>query len=326
MSYVHSLGLKVPRKKALDFGCGVGRLTQSLADHFSEVCGLDIASSMIELANKYNRHGDKCRYYLNQHPDLKLFDDNDFDFIYSNITLQHMAPVYSQKYIQEFLRILSPEGLLVFQLPDAPATIHQKTLRQAIKSLTPNALLMAYRKLRYGGIKPVMRMYGINKDRMINCSKLVGRASSIQAGADGGRRMGQLSVFCEKAHCERSGPRSRRMMTRETEGHAALHLISPPGVQLKVIAAARRFGQWPEMKLERTSKLVCHLITSEYPPQAGGVVRLHAACGGAGWRLPVMKFMSGVRLRKAKRQMLRGEKRRAQQACSCIERWGVHAC
>jgi SAM-dependent methyltransferase len=105
---------------------------------------------------------------------LKLFNDNDFDFIYSNITLQHMAPRYSQKYIQEFLRILSPEGLLVFQLPDAPATIHKKTLRQSIKSLTPNALLMAYRKLRYGGVKPVMRMYGVNKDRIINLIEACG--------------------------------------------------------------------------------------------------------------------------------------------------------
>ena len=168
MQYIETLGLEVPRKKALDFGCGVGRLTQSLADHFSEVCGLDIAASMIELANKFNRHGARCRYYLNQCNDLKLFDDDAFDFIYSNITLQHMTPRYSQSYIQEFVRILSPEGLLVFQLPDAPATVESKSLRRSIKSLTPNALLRAYRMLRYGGLKPVMQMYGVNKDQIVN--------------------------------------------------------------------------------------------------------------------------------------------------------------
>ena len=174
MNYVESLSAPVPRKKALDFGCGVGRLTQSLGDHFSEVCGLDIAPSMIQLANKYNRHGDKCRYYLNQDDGLKAFDDGDFDLIYSNITLQHMAPRYAQNYIQEFLRILSPKGLLVFQLPDAPATVQERTLRQLIKSVTPNALLTAYRKLRYGGLKPVMQMYGVNKRQIVNLLEVSG--------------------------------------------------------------------------------------------------------------------------------------------------------
>jgi SAM-dependent methyltransferase len=123
---------------------------------------------MIESANKYNRHGDRCRYYLNQCNDLKLFDENAFDFIYSNITLQHMAPRYSQQYIQEFLRILSPGGLLVFQLPDGPATVEEKTPGQLIKSLIPNPLISAYRKLRYGGLKPVMQMYGVNKNQIVS--------------------------------------------------------------------------------------------------------------------------------------------------------------
>ena len=61
LDWVASLGVRLPQRKALDFGCGVGRLTQALADHFDEVCGVDIASSMIELANEYNRHGARCK-------------------------------------------------------------------------------------------------------------------------------------------------------------------------------------------------------------------------------------------------------------------------
>ena len=45
------------RGTALDFGCGVGRLTQSLAEHFESVAGVDIAPTMIVEAAKYNRHG-----------------------------------------------------------------------------------------------------------------------------------------------------------------------------------------------------------------------------------------------------------------------------
>lgn len=117
IKYIESLGVTIPRNKALDFGCGVGRLTQGLTHYFKEVCGVDIAPSMIDLAVKYNRHGHQCQYYLNETDDLKLFKDNSFDLAYSNITLQHMKPRYSKKYIKEFLRILTPRGLLIFQQP-----------------------------------------------------------------------------------------------------------------------------------------------------------------------------------------------------------------
>jgi hypothetical protein len=109
----HSLA----RGKALDFGCGVGRLTQAMCRHFEECHGIDIAESMVAKAREYNRHGARCHYHVNTKSDLSLFADHTFDFIYTNIVLQHNPPAMSRRFIQEFLRILAPGGLLVFQLP-----------------------------------------------------------------------------------------------------------------------------------------------------------------------------------------------------------------
>ncbi|MHC4920095.1 MAG: class I SAM-dependent methyltransferase, partial [Planctomycetota bacterium] len=92
LDYARSLGQELPMHKALDFGCGVGRLTQALADHFQEVCGVDVAASMLDRARELNRQGERCTYHLNQATDLSLFPDGEFDFVYSNITLQHMRP------------------------------------------------------------------------------------------------------------------------------------------------------------------------------------------------------------------------------------------
>jgi SAM-dependent methyltransferase len=114
---VQELRLPLRRGRALDFGCGVGRLTQALCCHFEHCWGVDIAPSMIKLANKYNRYGPRCSYILNEADDLGIFADNHFDFIYTTIVLQHMEPRYSRKYIAEFLRILAPGGVLVFQIP-----------------------------------------------------------------------------------------------------------------------------------------------------------------------------------------------------------------
>jgi len=113
-------GAPASRLSALDFGCGIGRLTQALAVHFEQVYGVDISPKMIELANTYNRHGARCQYLCNPAGDLSRFADGSIDMIYSWITLQHVRPRYARRYIREFLRVLAPGGLLLFQYPSRP--------------------------------------------------------------------------------------------------------------------------------------------------------------------------------------------------------------
>ncbi len=130
IKYIDSLHLngKFSMGTALDFGCGVGRLTQPLAEHFKEVCGIDISLNFIELANKFNKCPEKCHYYLNKRNDLTIFKNDTFDLIYSNIVLQHMKPAYSKRYITEFMRVLAPGGLLIFQIPSRNITLWGKIL------------------------------------------------------------------------------------------------------------------------------------------------------------------------------------------------------
>ena len=117
MDAIAALPASVNRGIALDFGCGVGRLTQALCRYFERCVGVDIASSMIRLARELNRFGDRCQYVVNDAGDLRMFADGRFDFIYSNIVLQHIPPEYSARYIREFVRVLSPGGMAVFQVP-----------------------------------------------------------------------------------------------------------------------------------------------------------------------------------------------------------------
>ena len=46
MDVIDGLEIDLRRRSALDFGCGVGRLTQPLAEHFDHVVGVDIANSL----------------------------------------------------------------------------------------------------------------------------------------------------------------------------------------------------------------------------------------------------------------------------------------
>ena len=110
-------GLPRARERALDFGCGVGRLTQAMCRHFDRVDGVDIAPSMIAAAERLNRHGDRCRYHLNDSDSLAFLAAESFDFVYSVLVLQHMEPELARRYLAELVRVLRPGGLLVFQVP-----------------------------------------------------------------------------------------------------------------------------------------------------------------------------------------------------------------
>lgn len=110
-------GLEVRRERALDFGCGVGRLSQALAAHMAEVVGVDVSPGMIRLAEQLNRRPDRVRYVANPADDLTVLGDTRFDLAYSAIVLQHIEPATAEGYLRELTRVLVPGGLLVFQLP-----------------------------------------------------------------------------------------------------------------------------------------------------------------------------------------------------------------
>jgi SAM-dependent methyltransferase len=116
LAYARSLG-PLGGGRALDFGCGLGRLTRALAGSFESAVGVDIAESMIEGARQLNAEIANAEFVLNQRSDLSAFEDGTFDFVYSNITLQHMPPNHAEGYVREFGRVLAPAGVTVFQVP-----------------------------------------------------------------------------------------------------------------------------------------------------------------------------------------------------------------
>jgi cyclopropane fatty-acyl-phospholipid synthase-like methyltransferase len=115
----HGVNL-VGRAHALDFGCGVGRLTQALAEYYDEAVGVDIAGRMTKLARKFakERNVDNCQFVTASRPHLRHLGATRFDFIYSVITLQHMPVPYQAGYVTEFVRLLTPTGVAMFQVTE----------------------------------------------------------------------------------------------------------------------------------------------------------------------------------------------------------------
>ena len=152
----------IPMGRALDFGCGVGRLSQALCQHFDQVIGVDIAQSMIDQAQTLNRFGGRCRYICNPHDHLHFIPSDHMDFIYSSITLQHMPTALAKKYITDLIRILKPNGVLAFRLPAKPPWpyrwLHTLIGRRGFNQI---------RKYKYGK-RHVIEMYWTPKSTVLN--------------------------------------------------------------------------------------------------------------------------------------------------------------
>jgi ubiquinone/menaquinone biosynthesis C-methylase UbiE len=186
MDFVKSSGVDVSTRKALDFGCGIGRLTRSLASRFNSCVGFDISGIMIQLAAERNADLANCVWLVNERDDLSPFETNGISFVYSNIVLQHLLPPATERYIAEFLRVLEPDGIAVFQLPDERPKTLRRRIREAVMPLSftlPRPLVNAYRRLRYSPQEQstlcnlperVAEMHGANPERVASLVQQAG--------------------------------------------------------------------------------------------------------------------------------------------------------
>jgi SAM-dependent methyltransferase len=147
------LGLRTRGQVALDFGCGVGRLTAALSSHFDSVIGVDIAPSMIDHARRLHSANARCRFLLNDQPDLSLFEDATFDLVYSGLVLQHMAPPLADCYVREFVRVVRPGGAIVLLVPEA----HRRNPRGLVYAHAPRRLV-SWMQVTVFGYPAPMRM------------------------------------------------------------------------------------------------------------------------------------------------------------------------
>ena len=96
---------QAPSGPALDFGCGVGRLAEAMAEYVPTT-GLDISPGMLELARK---RGGKATY-------TDTLPAGPFGWINSFIVLQHIPPDRGMEILHDLLSRLAPGGMISIQL------------------------------------------------------------------------------------------------------------------------------------------------------------------------------------------------------------------
>jgi SAM-dependent methyltransferase len=103
---------RAPRlESALDFGCGVGRLTLPLARRASRVIACDVAPTMLEHARKNAAAAGLGNVTFIEGNALAAVPQASLDFVCSLLVLQHIPPAVGYERIATLVRLLAPGGI-----------------------------------------------------------------------------------------------------------------------------------------------------------------------------------------------------------------------
>ena len=118
-------GVDPRNRRALEIGCGPGRLLRPMAAHFGEIHGVDISDEMVARARQRLAHVPHAHVHVARNSNLEMFCGESFDFVYSYAVFQHIpSREVVLGYLKETWRVLKPGGFMRCQingLPEAAA-------------------------------------------------------------------------------------------------------------------------------------------------------------------------------------------------------------
>src|SRR5580704_14041230 len=121
-------------RRALEIGCGPGRLMRPMSRHFGEIHGIDVSDEMIAQANAKLNDIPWAHAHHASGSDLAQFPSAHFDFVYSYAVFQHIPSadvVFS--YLRETVRVLKPGGFARLQINGLPKTATAYTTWEGVR-------------------------------------------------------------------------------------------------------------------------------------------------------------------------------------------------
>ena len=140
---------------ALDFGCGVGRLTRALAKRVEHVAGVDVAPSMLRIA----------RENVAEATFSEEIPDERFDLIVSLIVFQHIPVRRGEALLDELLSHLSNDGVAAIQFTFRRPGSFLRRIARTIRGRVPLVHRIAQR-MRGERPMPYMQMNEYDLERV----------------------------------------------------------------------------------------------------------------------------------------------------------------
>ena len=107
--------------RALEIGCGPGRIMRPMSKVFGEIHGVDVSDEMIARARANLQGIPHAHVHATRGSDLAPFADESFDMVYSYAVFQHIpSSEVVFNYLREARRVLKNGGLMRIQINGLP--------------------------------------------------------------------------------------------------------------------------------------------------------------------------------------------------------------
>ena len=182
-------------KRALDFGCGVGRLTIPLARISSEVVAADVSTEMIAEAKRNCERRSISNVEFVQSDDRLSAVTGKFDFILSYIVFQHIPSRRSERILRAILDRLADGGFgcLHFNYT-GPGSWARRVFHHARK-IVPLLNNFANLMERKPFFAPMMQMNRANLNRVFCRLQKCGCENVIVRFTNHGNELGLILFF-----------------------------------------------------------------------------------------------------------------------------------
>jgi SAM-dependent methyltransferase len=182
-------------ERALDFGCGVGRVTLPLAAVASSVVGVDISPSMLQEAAENSRREGRSNVTLALGDDALSRVSGRFDLIHSFIVFQHIPPQRGVILFRRLVDLLELHGIGVLHFTYRTRQARLNGMYRWVRGSVPLAHrclnLLQGRELGY----PLMQMYDYRIEQLFQILQEGGCHDCLVRFTEHGRHLGVLLFF-----------------------------------------------------------------------------------------------------------------------------------
>jgi 2-polyprenyl-3-methyl-5-hydroxy-6-metoxy-1,4-benzoquinol methylase len=186
-------------QRALDFGCGVGRLVIPLARWTEEAVGIDISESMLCEAKENCRRHHQTNVTLLKCDDRLSSLNGEFDLIHSHIVLQHIPARRGYRIVANLLTHLQAGGVGVIHVTYGKDCLRRKWITW-IRKYVPGAVHVVNVIKRRPFFAPAMQMNDYDLNRLLRVLQ-ANHVQDIHAEfTDHGGHIGLILYFQRPRH------------------------------------------------------------------------------------------------------------------------------